>query len=142
MRDLITQKHKHLLWKDECGDDFLILKHMEIYRQSESKIGIYCWKRAVSLRMQKSGFISRVMDSDEQFAILFAKIESLPQIMQQGGLFKRRPVISGKWIRKLEKRLAHRILPYSPKLQEDASQRVTGMKAISRVPVVESAKMV
>ena len=140
MKNLLTRDMKHLLWKNECGDDFLILKHMEIYRQSESEIGIYCWKRAVSLRMQKLGLISRVMDSDDQFDILFAKIESLPQIMQQGGLFRRRPVISGKWIRRKEAILGHRIIPFNPELPKNISQRVIGLKMPKGVSQVVSAE--
>ena len=46
MKNLITQDIRHLLWKDEIGNSFLLLRFAEIYKYSEAEIGIYCWNKA------------------------------------------------------------------------------------------------
>ncbi len=118
MKDLITEEHKHLLWKDECRDDFLILRHMEIFRQSKSEISIHCWSYNWTLRLKRRGLITRVLKTDDEFYTLCAKVSNLDAVMALAPAFKRRPHISGTWIRRLEKRLGHKIMVYQPELEE------------------------
>jgi len=45
MAELITPEHRHLLWKDEIGDEFLLLKYAEVYRYSETHLRVLAWSK-------------------------------------------------------------------------------------------------
>jgi hypothetical protein len=119
MKDLITQDLKHLLFKDEIGDSFLLLKHGEIYKYSEAEIGIYCWNKAVSTRLAKKGLILRRSETDDEFDILFAKVQNLPKIIAMLCIPSRRFNKGSKWIAHKEGILGHRIIPFNPALKEN-----------------------
>ena len=66
MRNLLTEKQKHLIWKDEQESDFVILKYAEIYRYSKNTLMISCWSRGKALRLIKKGIII-VWDKTDDF---------------------------------------------------------------------------
>jgi hypothetical protein len=108
-----------LLWKDEIADSFLLLKYGEIYRYSEAEIGVYCWNRAVSTRLAKNRLILRRSETDDEFDILFAEVQNLPQITAMLCKPSRRFNRGSKWIAHKEKILGHRIIPFNPALKDN-----------------------
>jgi hypothetical protein len=121
MKNLITQDLKHLLWKDEIGDSFLLLKYGEIYKYSEAEIGVYCWNKAVSTRLAKKRLILRRSEIGDDFTVLFAKVQNLPQIIAMLCIPSRRFNKGSKWIAHKERILGHRIIPFNPTLKENLS---------------------
>ena len=57
MQDLITQKDAHLLWRDDCGDDFLLLPWCEIIVRGNDRLGVYVFFYKKLLRLGKRGVI-------------------------------------------------------------------------------------
>jgi len=125
MKDLLKAKHKHLLWKDELGASFLLLKHGEIFRYSQGLVaGHYVgsttsiWIKKYLSPLLKTGVIFDVSDTDDPMTIFKAKIENLPVLINLGG-FKKRVHKKGVWLRSMEQALAHKILPYQAALKRD-----------------------
>ncbi len=77
MKELITEQDKHLLWKDECEDDFLLLKYCEVYRRSEDtiKLVIFTKKSRQSdvAQLRKQGAILKEWETDDDLLLLDAK---------------------------------------------------------------------
>ena len=117
MKDLITKKQRHLLWQDELGDDFLLLKYCEVYRYSEDvmRVVVFTLKNPPSelALLRKQGVILREFKTDDPLLLLDIDKQYLPRIIAMGE-FKRRPNKNGAWIKDKEHRLAHKILPYRP----------------------------
>jgi hypothetical protein len=114
MKDIISKKQKHLLWQDELGDDFILLKYAEVYKYSENTLRLFVWSKKYMSQLQKIGVVLNEIETDDNFTIIETKVENLLQIIALGS-FKRRPSIKGKWIKSKEAILAHKILPYRPK---------------------------
>jgi hypothetical protein len=117
MKNLITKKHKHMLWQDELGEDFLLLKYAEVYRYSQDilRVVVFTVKNPptkLSL-LRKEGVILNEFRTDDPLLILDIDKQYLPRIIALGD-FKRRPNKNGAWIKDKEQRLAHKILPYRP----------------------------
>lgn len=108
IKDLIKDKYVHMLWKDECGDDFLLLKWGEIYRYSKKSLALYIFSKRVCGRMQKKGLIFDVQELDEQFDLCFANVENLAKLLAFGAYSRRIPKNSKK-LKLLEDKLTHKI---------------------------------
>jgi len=121
MKNIISKKQKHLLWQDEFGSDFLLLKYAEVYKYSESTLRLFVWSKKYVFQLQKLGLVLNEIETDDSFTILEVKTENLPQIIALGS-FKRRPSIKGKWVKSKEEILAHKILPYRPKELNNENQ--------------------
>jgi len=115
MRSLLSKNQRHLLWKDELGDDFIILKYAEVYRYSKDTLRMCCWSRKKALQLIKKGIILAKERTDDLLYYLDVKIEDLPLLIELGA-FKKRPNIRGKWITKKEEQLGHKIILYQPAL--------------------------
>ena len=113
MRSLLIEKQKHLLWKDELGDDFIILKYAEFYRYSKDTLRVCCWSREKALQLIKKGIVSAKERNDNLLYYLDVNIKDLPLLIALGA-FKRRPNIRGKWIRRKEELLSHEIKVFQP----------------------------
>ena len=113
MKDLIAREHRHLLWQDELGSDFLLLKYTEIYRYSEDVLRLHMWNKRKLLQLRKIGGVLDIMRIDEPFLVIDVKVSILPQLIALGA-FRRRPKLKGRWVRDKERILAHKILPYRP----------------------------
>jgi len=121
MNQLITKKFKHLLWKDDVGDPFLLTKYCEIFRRSKDLLGCYCWSRSAFLKLQKMGIISNDYKTDDNLYCFDIKVDNLARIIELGAQ-KRRVSRHGRWLQDKEKRLGHKILPFNPKLKENNEQ--------------------
>ena len=115
MKKLISKKYRQLIWKDEINDTFLLLKFCEIYKYSNTTLGLYIWSRKMWLQLQNMGLISTERKTSDGLYCCYAKVNDLDVIIQLGA-FKRRPHKKGKWIKDKEKKLAHRILSFHGKL--------------------------
>ncbi len=100
------------LYRDECGDVFILTRHMElfVYSVKEQIIGGYSWHRNTVLLLQKQGVISDYQVDDDGIYRFRIHRRDLPKILQQDG-HKRRPDFKGRWIRDKEVRLGHSIRP-------------------------------
>lgn len=121
MRSLLFKNQRHLLWKDELGDDFIILKYAEVYRYSKRTLRISCWSRKKALQLINKGVILAKYRTDDLLYHLDVKIKDLSLLIELGA-FKRRPNIRGKWIAEKEKLLGHKIIPFQPDLQISISK--------------------
>jgi len=113
MRSLLSKKERHLLWKDELGDDFIILKYAEVYRYSKKILRVCCWSRQKAFQLIKKAKILAEDRTDDLMYYLDVNIEELPLLISLGA-FKRRPNIHGKWIKGKEEELGHKINVYEP----------------------------
>ena len=111
MKKVITEKHKHLIWKDEINDTFLILKFCEIYKYSKTTLGLYIWSYKYWLLLRKMGLIWDECRTSDGLYCSYAKIENLDKIIALGA-FKRRPNIKGSWIKDKADKLGHKILKF------------------------------
>jgi len=111
MRNLLSKNQRHLLWKDELGEDFIILKYAEVYRHSKGTLRVCCWSRKKALQLINKGVVLDKNRTDDLLYYLDVKVKDLPLLIELGA-FKRRPNIRGKWIIEKEKQLGHKIFPY------------------------------
>ena len=121
MSELITMQFRHLLWQDECGDDFLILKHCEVYRKSEDILKLVVFNPKIfnqnAFQLRNQGVILNEWSTDDGLLLLDVNTQNLALVIALG-TFKRRPHKDGAWIKDKEERLAHKILPYNPRLKK------------------------
>jgi len=122
MKNLISRSQKHLLWKDDVGDCFLILKHAEVFRHSEDTLTLWIWSKKYLLWLRKKGLIFNEWATGDGLYACDAKVENLTQIIA-GGTFKRRPHVGGEWVKSMACKLGHDIIPYSTNLKDDSGSR-------------------
>ena len=113
MKNLISKKYKCLLYQDEVHDTFLLLRTAEVFRKSETQLGVYCWVKSVFLKLKKLGIVSNEFITDDKLYCFTVDNANLPLLIATGRHFKR---ISqhGRWLKDKEKRLAHRIIRFDP----------------------------
>jgi len=100
------------LWKDESGYVSALTKRMEIYPFSKSVLGCLCWHRKTYLQLHKMDLIFDVHETDDRLYAFKTDRSNLP-ILLSLGVFKRRPHKNGRWIKDKERRLGHRIRPFT-----------------------------
>jgi hypothetical protein len=113
MKILISDKYKHLLYKDEINDPFLLTNKMEIYLKSESVVGCYCWSFKTTVKLRSMGIIFNEWSTADGLYTFETKNENL-EVLIQCGAPKRRVHKDGKWIKSREEKLGHKIIPYNP----------------------------
>ncbi len=125
MKNLVTQKCKHMLWQDELYNvsgstkhTFLILRYAEVYRFAHDVLRLHIWRKKMLPPVRELGSILNEICLDEHFYTIDTINENLPQIIQLGA-FKRRPNLNGHWLKHKERILAHKILPYRGKCKDD-----------------------
>jgi len=111
MIDLITTKHKHLLWKDEVGDPFLLFDWGSVWIYSKTVLGLNILVRDVCRRMLSKELIYEHQELDDTFDLCFAYVDKLPEILATNKWSKRLK-INGNRLHDFERRLAHKIIPY------------------------------
>ncbi len=112
---------KPYIWQDECQDYFLLMREMEIFLWNNSTLKLYIFKPHYKKVLVRWGFKDLIFDKielDEPFIECKTNIANLPKILSFTKQFKRRPPKRGKWILKMEKILAHRILPVYIRTEE------------------------
>ena len=125
MKSLISPKHKHLLWKDECGDDFLLLNYAEVYRYSKNILRLQIWSSKKRSWLRRQGWILNEFDLDEGFSVIDVSVSNLDEIINQGA-FTRRPHLNGKWLKQKEIQLAQHPSLGNP----DVSDAVRGSRML------------
>jgi len=121
MRSLLPHRWKHLLWKDELGDEFLLLKFGEVCRYGRTTLRAYIWSHTKAVRVQNLGGKLKIKTDDGLFIVDFPH-DLLASVIRLGA-FRRRPPKRGRWIQDKEERLGHRILPFNPALAQLRSLR-------------------
>lgn len=116
MRNLLNRNWKYLLWKDELGDDFILLKYTEVFLYDKNTLRLFCWSNQKRLQLLKEGLVLNEDHVDEPFYILDVDRKNLDRLIAMGAHI-RRPSIQGKWIRDKEKKLGHKVVPYNPIFQ-------------------------
>ena len=122
MKNLISADNKHLLYRDECKETFLLLKFMEVYQKSSTTLGVTCWSIRIYHQLKKRGIISNELVTDDKLYTFEVESSNLQQLISTGSHI-RRVNRKGRWLLDKEKRLAHRIIPYNPSFGEEG--RVT-----------------
>ncbi|MDA3813941.1 MAG: hypothetical protein PF570_06770 [Candidatus Cloacimonetes bacterium] len=113
MKRLISEKYKHLLYKDEINEQFLLLKNMEIYRKSKTTLGVNCWSKNIYLQLEKEGITTDDFLTDDRLYLFETDNPKLPRLLATGS-HSRRIHHKGRWLKDKEKRLAHKIIPFNP----------------------------
>jgi hypothetical protein len=121
MRSILPARFKHMLWKDECGDDFVLTKSGEVYRYGQNELRAVLWSAAKCPLMQERGARLDHKTDDGLFLLNFP-ISELQAVISLLGSFRRRPSIKGTWVKDKQARLAHQIIAYRPNLIEEESQ--------------------
>lgn len=114
MQELLNKSTKHMLWKDELGDEFLLFKNGEIFINDENTLKIHTWSVLVRSKLAKTGLIIAEDRTDDPLWLLVVDRSNLTRILSLVPTHKRRPYTNGKFIKQAEIRLAHKILPYRP----------------------------
>lgn len=117
MKSLINQDFKHLLWKDEIGDNFILLKYGGVYRYSENTLRLLAWSRKIRIQLRRKGVVLNETSYDDGLYSLDIDRSNLSLLIELG-TFKRRPHKNGKWIKTKERLLGHRIFPFNPTLED------------------------
>lgn len=125
MKRLISSKYSHLLYKDEINDKFLLLKNMAIYRKSKTILGVNCWSKRIFLQLKKEGIISDEYITDDKLYNFETENANLLLLIATGS-HSRRIHRNGRWLKDKEKRLAHKIIPFSPSYNKLLSLPVLG----------------
>jgi hypothetical protein len=115
MKSLITSKHKHLLYKDELNDIFILTKYLEIYRKSKTLLGCCCWSFKILVKLRSMGLILNEWSTSDGLYLFDTNCTNLEALIQCGAQ-KRRVYRNGSWLKSREYKLAHRIIPFNPQL--------------------------
>ena len=118
MKDIITKNLKHILYREECFDDFLLLRWAEIYVKSNRSLCVNCFSRTKFNQIKKMGFIFDIDKTDDQWDIFCIKIEDLHQLLSLG-IQKQRLNKNSKWMNRQKKKIGHQIIRINPKLRDN-----------------------
>ena len=113
MKDVVPKEYHHMIWVDECGDEFLLLKYAEVFKRSDEVLRLHIFTPKNRLLLQKMGVILNEWRLDDGLAIVEIDKANLMPIIKVGA-FKRRPDTRGKWVQELQKTLAHKIYRVLP----------------------------
>ena len=117
MYTIIPSKYTQLLWRDEIGDSFLILKYAEIYRYSDKLLKMVIWSAQKATQLRKMGVVLYEDETDDGLYLFDISIKNLDKVVALG-TFKCRPYKNGHGLKIKKKKLAHRILPFNPKMDK------------------------
>ena len=121
MRSILPPCFKHMLWKDELGEDFVLTKSGEIYRYGQNELRAILWSFTKSSQMQERRARLEHRTDDGLFLLNFP-VSELQNMILLLGMFRKRPDIKGAWVKDKQARLAHQVIAYRPNLAEDESQ--------------------
>lgn len=112
------KKDRCMLWKDEQGDTFLLLKFAEVYEYSENVVRLHIWSSKKRSTMRKRGLILKEIHLDEPFTIIDIDRSNLDEIINLGR-YRKRFNLGGSTHKRLESVLAHKIVPYNPEINKE-----------------------
>jgi hypothetical protein len=123
MRSILPPRFKHMLWKDELGEDFVLTKSGEIYRYGQNELRAILWSLGKCKLLQEHG--ARLdRSTDDGLFLLNFPISELRAMIPLLGAFRKRPDIKGSWIKAKQAHLAHQIIPFRPNLVDEEPQNV------------------
>jgi len=108
-------KLKPYLWQDDIQDSFLLTRRMEIFLFNDKTLGIYLYSSQNLSQLREKCQIWDIVPCDDGLVECHTKIENLSLLLHWGA-FKRRPHTNGKWLKKKEELLGHKILVYNPEI--------------------------
>ena len=132
MRKHITAEHKHLLWQDEINDPFLLTNFCEIYEYNENTISIIVFNSSKLDAVKEIDSRIVFFKADDRLWKGTTNVEDLPKILALNKR-RRRIDLEGNNLKKLEKLLGHKILPYNPSLPPDLSGKAKHIKNIDHL---------
>ena len=117
LTNMITEKHKCMLYKDDCGDPLLLTKHAEIFKFSDTVLGVWLWSKEKLRKLQAMvGTLEGIQSGyHDGLYVTYIKAEDLTQVLNSWG-FKRRPHKEGNWLANKEDALGHTLTCFRPKL--------------------------
>jgi len=119
IKDLITHGNKHLLFKDELGDTFLLTDYCEIYLYSDEEIKVLSWKPASSISdIMEKAEARDYFRTDDGLNVYMCSIDKLNYLIGKNKRQRRLSVGCKKAI-DLEERLGHKIRAYNPPLEKE-----------------------
>lgn len=113
MQHLITPKQRHLLYKDELGDTFLLTKDGEIYQYSDKILRIHTFHKHTLNKLRRNGLIFNEWGTDDGLGIADLNVENLQKLLALYRVPSRRFQRNAKWFAWAEERLAHKIIPFN-----------------------------
>ena len=116
IQNIASQEFKHLIYRDEIGDSFILTKVMEIYRKTKTTIGCYCWSYNTLVKLRSKGIIFNEWSTSDGLYLFETNNENL-SILIECGSPKRRIHKNGKLLKYREQKLAHRIIPFNPSIE-------------------------
>jgi hypothetical protein len=117
MKNLLPQQYKRLVWYDELGEEFLLLNYAEVFKYSDEVLRLHIFRPKQYVLLEKKAPIFSKRATDDGLLIVDIDMAYLTPVIELGA-FKRRPDYNGKFIKALEGKLAHKILPKSPKKED------------------------
>ena len=114
LQDITPNKYKHLLYKDEINDQFILTNHFEIFMYNSKLIKCYTFTRKATKYAKEVLKIKDMPITSDicQFVVESEKISDLIEL----GATKRRIHKNGQKLKYLEEKIGHRIIPFNPKL--------------------------
>ena len=116
MINLISSKYRHLIYKDETNDIFLLTMYIEIYQKSSTILKCSCWNKRVFSSLKKTGLIFNEWYTDDKLYIFETDNANLPLLIATGS-HSRRVSQHGRWLIDKEKRLGHKIIRFDPNFE-------------------------
>ena len=113
IENLITSDHRHLLYKDEVGDTFLLTDFGEIYEYSKDILKCLCFNRKKLLECSINARIFDQIKTDEPLHHFSFKTCDLDKILAVNRTSRRFKKMS-RYMKMAEDRLGHKIIPYKP----------------------------
>jgi hypothetical protein len=113
MKDLITKEHRHLIWKDEVGHSFLLLKYAEVFRYSDEVLRFHSWSKKALSNLKKMCPVFNERATDDGLYIFDMDGVFFPQVIKAWAP-RKRFAKNSKWLKDKEQRLAHKIISYKP----------------------------
>lgn len=113
MKDLIDKKYYNSLWKDQCGDQLLLLRYAEVYRCAENTLRVVSWSPYKISKLKKMKITFNEDSTDDELYIVETDVKNI-DILIELGIYKRRPNLDGEWLKDKIERISHALIPYNP----------------------------
>ena len=112
MQELLNRNQKHFLYKDEYGEEFVLLKYGEAFNNSDTTLKIHTWSRNYRNKLAKMGVIDHESTTDDPLFILTVQIADWGRIIGQEKQRNRLRQTS-KVFGKAERALCHKIIRFN-----------------------------
>ena len=107
-----VRKFKPFIYVDDCATQFILTRRIEIYLYDKKVLGILIYRNSKEMYKRLLGMVDLVTEDDDGIIECRGDIKNLFEIMKVGGLWKKRPYLSGKFIENASEKLGHKIKPF------------------------------